>query len=30
MAVEVLDRTKQIIEFLPEFLQPGIVEWNKG
>lgn len=30
MSVEVLDRTKQIIEFLPEFLQPGIVEWNKG
>lgn len=30
MSVEVLERTKQIIEFLPEFLQPGIVVWNKG
>lgn len=30
MAREVLDRTKQVIEFLPDFMQPGIVEWNKG
>lgn len=30
MAAEVLDRTKQAIELLPDFLQPGIVEWNKG
>lgn len=30
MAAEVLDRTKQCIELLPDFLQPGIVEWNKG
>lgn len=30
MAREVLDRTKQCIELLPDFLQPGIVEWNKG
>lgn len=29
MSVEVLDRTKQAIELLPDFLQPGIVEWNK-
>lgn len=29
MAVEVLERTKQAIELLPDFLQPGIVEWNK-
>lgn len=30
MSAEVLDRTKQAIELLPDFLQPGIVEWNKG
>lgn len=30
MSVEVLDRTKQAIELLPDFLQPGIFEWNKG
>lgn len=30
MAAEVLDRTKQAIELLPDFLQPGIVEWNKN
>ncbi|APU01476.1 terminase large subunit [Aeromonas phage 65.2] len=30
MSREVLERTKQIIELLPDFLQPGIVEWNKG
>lgn len=29
MAMEVLARTKQCIELLPDFLQPGIVEWNK-
>ncbi|QQV89570.1 terminase large subunit [Proteus phage SJ_PmiM] len=30
MSAEVLDRTKQAIALLPDFLQPGIVEWNKG
>ncbi|UYD60188.1 terminase large subunit [Aeromonas phage avDM12-TAAL] len=30
MSKEVLERTKQSIELLPDFLQPGIVEWNKG
>lgn len=30
MSAEVLDRTKQAIELLPDFLQPGIDEWNKG
>jgi hypothetical protein len=30
MAAEILDRIKKIIEFLPDFLQPGIQEWNKG
>lgn len=30
MSREVLERTKQILELLPDFLQPGIVEWNKG
>lgn len=30
MSAEVLDRTKQAIELLPDFLQPGIVEWNKN
>jgi len=29
MSVEVLERTKQALELLPDFLQPGIVEWNK-
>lgn len=29
MSEEVLFRTKQAIELLPDFLQPGIVEWNK-
>lgn len=29
MSIEVLDRTKQAIELLPDFLQTGIVEWNK-
>lgn len=29
MSVEVLERTKQAIELLPDFLQPGIIEWNK-
>ncbi|UYD57395.1 terminase large subunit [Aeromonas phage B614] len=30
MSAEVLHRTKQALELLPDFLQPGIVEWNKG
>ncbi len=30
MSAEVLERTKQAIELLPDFLQPGIVEWNKN
>lgn len=30
MASEVLARVKQVIELLPDFLQQGIVEWNKG
>lgn len=30
MSCECLDRIKQVIEFLPDFLQPGVVEWNKG
>lgn len=30
MSAEVLHRVKQAIELLPDFLQPGIVEWNKG
>lgn len=30
MAQEVLLRTKQALEFLPDFLQAGIEEWNKG
>ncbi|QPI13948.1 large terminase protein [Serratia phage 4S] len=29
MAEEVLERTKQAIELLPDFLQPGITLWNK-
>lgn len=30
MSAEVLQRTKQAIELLPDFLQPGIVAWNKN
>jgi hypothetical protein len=30
MAAEILQRIKKVIEFLPDFLQPGIDEWNKG
>ena len=30
MAREVLARVKDVIEFLPDFLQPGIVLWNQG
>lgn len=30
MSAEVLQRTKQAIELLPDFLQPGIVSWNKN
>ncbi|WVX87459.1 terminase large subunit [Vibrio phage EniLVp02] len=30
MAAEVLSRVKDVIEFLPDFIQPGIVIWNKG
>ncbi|QPB12429.1 large terminase protein [Providencia phage PSTCR6] len=30
MSAEVLERTKQAIELLPDFLQPGILLWNKG
>ncbi|MGL4522751.1 MAG: terminase large subunit domain-containing protein [Bacilli bacterium] len=30
MSAEVLDRTKQAIELLPDFLQPGVVFWNKN
>ena len=30
MSREVLERTKQAIELLPDFLQPGIVIWNQG
>ena len=30
MSAEVLERIKQALELLPDFLQPGIVEWNKG
>ena len=30
MSREVLERVKQALELLPDFLQPGIVEWNKG
>lgn len=29
-AREILDRIKIAFESLPEFLQPGVVEWNKG
>lgn len=30
MAAEVLDRTQQALELLPDFLQPGIITWNKN
>lgn len=30
MSAEVLDRTKQALELLPDFLQPGVVSWNKN
>ncbi|AGN30028.1 terminase DNA packaging enzyme large subunit [Vibrio phage nt-1] len=30
MSMEVLERVKNVIENLPDFLQPGIEEWNKG
>lgn len=30
MSAEVLDRTQQALELLPDFLQPGIVTWNKN
>lgn len=30
MSREVLERTKQCIELLPDFLQPGIRIWNQG
>ena len=30
MSREVLERTKQALELLPDFLQPGIVIWNQG
>lgn len=30
MSAEVLSRVKEAIKLLPDFLQPGIVEWNKG
>lgn len=30
MAAEVLERTQQALELLPDFLQPGIVSWNKN
>lgn len=30
MSAEVLDRTKQCLELLPDFLQHGIVYWNQG
>lgn len=30
MSAEVLDRTKQALELLPDFLQPGVVTWNKN
>lgn len=30
MSAEVLERTKQALELLPDFLQPGILEWNKN
>lgn len=30
MAREILAKIKEIIEKLPDFLQPGIIEWNKS
>lgn len=30
MAREILSKIKEIIEKLPDFLQSGIIEWNKG
>ena len=30
MSREVLERTKQALELLPDFLQPGVVIWNQG
>lgn len=30
MSAEVLDRTKQALELLPDFLQPGVITWNKN
>ncbi|MGL5086737.1 MAG: terminase large subunit domain-containing protein, partial [Clostridium sp.] len=27
---EVLDRTQQALELLPDFLQPGVITWNKN
>lgn len=30
MSAEVLERVKNVIENLPDFLQPGVEEWNKG
>ena len=30
MSEEVLERTKQALELLPDFLQPGIELWNQG
>ena len=30
MAAEVLDRTQQALELLPDFLQPGVITWNKN
>lgn len=30
MSAEVLSRVKDVIEFLPDFLQPGIVLWNQN
>ena len=30
MSAEILDRIKQVIELLPDFLQPGIIAWNVG
>lgn len=29
-AREILDRVKMMFEYLPEFLKPGVKEWNKG
>ena len=29
-AREILDRLKKMFEELPSFLQPGVIEWNKG